>query len=423
MTFKGFDEWIEIFRGGKQVDSNGKEHDGDAVIDKAVAAFDAAEHEPPLVVGHPKENAPAFGWVEDVKTGLKDGIKVLYARFKQVVPEFEEAVKKGLYKKRSASFYADGRLRHVGFLGAAPPAVKALADLKFKDSGDAVTFDFYDPGMGAVARILRNLRDWLIEKEGKDQADAIIPDWDVENIREEANREQTTTGAVEAFSQPATTPSDAKAVEGRKEDNMAAFKEKVKNMLSLIGVDMSKVPDEALPDVLPEGAAGSFSEADIEEAKKQAAEDARADERQKAETEFAEKGRKKRREAREGEISDWYDQSLKGGKVLPAWAKMGLKEFMLKLDAEDVIEFSEESKITSLDWFKCFMEELPKLVEFKEVATRGEDVQTGNAAEKLESLTKKKMAGDKDLDYRAAFSEVQTEHPDLAAEYKQEMRG
>ena len=35
------------------------------------------------------------------------------------------------YEKRSASFYPDGRLRHVGFLGAAPPAVKGLAGIAF----------------------------------------------------------------------------------------------------------------------------------------------------------------------------------------------------------------------------------------------------------------------------------------------------
>jgi hypothetical protein len=36
MKFKGFDDWIEIFRGGKQTDSQGREHDGDALIAQAV---------------------------------------------------------------------------------------------------------------------------------------------------------------------------------------------------------------------------------------------------------------------------------------------------------------------------------------------------------------------------------------------------
>ena len=50
--FKGFKDYVEIFRGGKQVDSGGKEHDGDAMIDLALSSFQAEQHQPPLVVGH-----------------------------------------------------------------------------------------------------------------------------------------------------------------------------------------------------------------------------------------------------------------------------------------------------------------------------------------------------------------------------------
>jgi hypothetical protein len=141
VNFKGFDDWIAIFKGGPQTDSKGQVRDGDALMDKAITTFDPAHHEPPLVVGHPKDNSPAFGWV----AGLKKAGSVLYAKFKDVVPEFENLVKGGSYKKRSAAFYPDGRLRHVGFLGAVPPAVKGLADLKFEDGQEAVSFEFEEP--------------------------------------------------------------------------------------------------------------------------------------------------------------------------------------------------------------------------------------------------------------------------------------
>ena len=134
--FKGFEDWIEIFAGGPQTDSAGVEHDGDEVMDKALKTFDPSVHEPPVVVGHPKDNAPAFGWV----AGLKRVGNKLLARFKDVNPEFEKMVRDGLFKKRSASFYPDGRLRHVGFLGAAPPAVKGLADVRFEDEGSEFQF-------------------------------------------------------------------------------------------------------------------------------------------------------------------------------------------------------------------------------------------------------------------------------------------
>ncbi|MBW2091128.1 MAG: hypothetical protein JRI34_03265 [Deltaproteobacteria bacterium] len=416
MKFKGFDGWIEIFRGGKQVDSAGREHEGDEIIDKAVATFDAAEHEPPLVVGHPKENAPSFGWVEALKTTVKDGVKVLLARAKQVVPEFEEMVKQGRYKKRSASFYPDGRLRHVGFLGAAPPAVKGLADLKFEDSEEAITFDFSDEGLSVIGGIFRRLRDWLIEKEGKDQADAIIPDWDVEYIREEANKKETITGDVPAFSAVKDGIDDRKPATTQEEKKMSNFKEKLKNFLGFMGVDMSKVPDDALPDSAPEGTSpDGFTEADLEKARTEA----KAEAKREVDAEYAEKEQKKRKDAREKEISEFCDPEKK--KVVPRWIDMGIKEFMESLDGEEVMEFSEGKKTSRLDWFKGFMEDLPKLVEFKEIATRDDDVQTGDAAQKLEKMTRKKMAENKDLDYTAAFSEVQKEHPDLATEYQQEM--
>ena len=38
---------------------------------------------------------------------------------------------KGFIKKRSISLDKDGKLRHVGFLGGAAPAVKGLADIQF----------------------------------------------------------------------------------------------------------------------------------------------------------------------------------------------------------------------------------------------------------------------------------------------------
>jgi len=423
--FKGLSDWIEIFRGGKQVDSEGREHDGDTVIDRAVETFNTEKHEPSVVIGHPKDNAPAFAWVEDLKTAVKGGVKVLLAKLKQVVPEFEEMVKQGLFKKRSASFYPDGRLRHVGFLGAAPPAVKGLADIKFGEDDEAVTFDFYDERMGIIAGILRNLRDYFIEKEGKEKADAIIPDWDVEYIREEANKEETQTEAVPAYS-GATSAIDNRGGDKKKEDRiMSGFKEKVKGLLSFMGVDISKVPEDALPDSPPDGAEGkTFTEADLDKIKKDAIEEGR----KKAETEFTEKEKTKRKEARVKEISTWCEDMVKAGKMAPAWVKYGLPQIMEFLAGnEDVIEFGEgdgKEKATPYDRLKgLFEKEIPKIVEFKELASRDKDVGAGSAGAKLSKITADKMKEDKALEYSAAFAEAQRENPELAEEYAAEMTG
>lgn len=366
--FKGFDNWIEIFEGGKQIDSNGVEHDGDALIDKAVQSFTPGYHEPPLVVGHPTDNSPAFGWVEGLRKVVKKRVNILMAKFKQVVPEFEDLAKKGLYKKRSASFYPDGRLRHVGFLGAAPPAVKGLADLRFQDADDAISFDFYDPGLGSVARILRNLRDWMIEKEGKETADSIIPDWDVDYIREQADKSETETGIDSGFKEKEGDNMTFK-------DFMEAFK---------FWKEVEKDPALEFPGSVPAAQAGSpksFTEVDLEAARTEAA----SEERTKVAAEFAEKEGKALEDARKKDLSGWVDQKVKEGKILPSWADSGLVGFMQGLDAGTEIEFAEGAdKKTPLKFFQELPEGLEKSPIFKEIATKEKAGDSGDFAEAKE---------------------------------------
>ena len=139
MDFKGFDDWIEVFRTGTHTDSAGntkdwKEND----LKKIAENYNPEKNEAPIVIGHPTDSSPAYGWVEKVK--IEGGI--LWAKFKNVIPEFTDMVKKGLFKKRSISLYPDLTLRHIGFLGTTPPAVKGLADLKFSEDEEAITFEF-----------------------------------------------------------------------------------------------------------------------------------------------------------------------------------------------------------------------------------------------------------------------------------------
>lgn len=123
-------KWFAIFRTGKHTDSNGNTREWtEADLDKIVESYDPSKHEAPIVIGHPKSNAPAYGWIEKLKR-VGD---TLYALPKQLAQEFVEMVNKGLFKKRSISLYPDGTLRHVGFLGATPPAVKGLPDVEFSD--------------------------------------------------------------------------------------------------------------------------------------------------------------------------------------------------------------------------------------------------------------------------------------------------
>ena len=131
-------KWIEVFEGGIQTDSYGRtELFDEKKLDYAVKTYNPKHHEAPLCIGHPEHNTPAYGWTEGLK---RDGLKLL-AKFKQVPEEISNAIYSGLWKKRSISFYPDGSVRHIGFLGAQPPAVKGLIDIKFKEKEEQyVTF-------------------------------------------------------------------------------------------------------------------------------------------------------------------------------------------------------------------------------------------------------------------------------------------
>ncbi|MFN7066141.1 MAG: hypothetical protein ACK4OF_08350, partial [Aquificaceae bacterium] len=103
------------------------------------------KHEAPVVIGHPKDNSPAYGWVE----ALERRGESLWAKIKPTVQEFVDWVKQGLYKKVSISLYPDLTLRHVGFLGAVPPAIKGLSPVQFSEG------EYMELGIG----------DWGIEFE------------------------------------------------------------------------------------------------------------------------------------------------------------------------------------------------------------------------------------------------------------------
>lgn len=139
---------IEIFTSGKHTDNAGVARPfSDADLAASAAAYDPALHEAPLVIGHPKTDAPAYGWVQRLlaQSGRLIAIPA------QVRAEFSEQVEAGAYKKVSASFYPPESprnpkpgvwyLRHVGFLGAQPPAVKGLRPIEFDDADDAVVID------------------------------------------------------------------------------------------------------------------------------------------------------------------------------------------------------------------------------------------------------------------------------------------
>ena len=181
---------IEIFRAGRHTDVNGQQIEFSPADVAAIAAsYDASAGEAPLVVGHPQINGPAYGWVKELTA--ESG--VLYAAPHQVDAAFAQLVQDGRFKKRSASFFLPNSpgnpkpgstyLRHVGFLGAAAPAVAGLRDIQFSATADGVVeFASSESAFRALADVFRGLRDFFIAKDGVESADKTLPQWKIDQF-------------------------------------------------------------------------------------------------------------------------------------------------------------------------------------------------------------------------------------------------
>lgn len=195
---------IEIFKTGTHTSMQGVTLDfSEDKLGAACAAYDPALHEAPLVVGHPKGNAPAYGWVKGMDLR---GTSVV-ADCDQVNPDFAELVKSGAFKKVSASWYAPGNpanpkpgayyLRHVGFLGAQPPSIKGLKAVDFaEDDGEVITVEFGEIVDRSMAGLFRTLREFFLAEFGADKAEQALPGWEVNWLADRKGIVISTTDAV-----------------------------------------------------------------------------------------------------------------------------------------------------------------------------------------------------------------------------------
>ncbi|WP_336973433.1 hypothetical protein [Sphingobium aromaticiconvertens] len=117
------------------------------------AAYNPASDPAPLVIGHPKLDDPAYGWVKSL--AVENG--ELVATPDDIEPSFAEAVRAKRYHKVSARFYPPQHpanptpgvwgLKHIGFLGAHAPGIKGLGTVSFAEGDDdgTATIDFSLP--------------------------------------------------------------------------------------------------------------------------------------------------------------------------------------------------------------------------------------------------------------------------------------
>lgn len=176
-----------------------------------VSSYDPINAPAPIVVGHPKTDSPAYGQVGAFSIS---GDKLIAAPT-DVETQFAAAVKAKRYNKISLALFPPDHPsnpkpgnwypRHVGFLGGAAPAIPGLKPVTFASDENIVEFST-DYALLGIAGILRRLREWLIGEHGKDIADDVIRNWDIDDIERAADKPDPDPIPASSFSAPPVTP-------------------------------------------------------------------------------------------------------------------------------------------------------------------------------------------------------------------------
>ncbi|GBL46230.1 phage protein [Sulfuriferula multivorans] len=333
---------IHFFRAGRHTDMAGRAIEfSQADLDAAAVAYDPAVYRAPIVVGHPQLDAPAYGWVDKVASDA-DG---LHAQPVDVEAQFADLVRAKRYRHVSGSFFPPAHprnpvpgayyLKHIGFLGAAAPAIRGLKQVEFADDdADLVTVEFADAPAYPVASLFRSLRDWMIEKFDLATADQVIPGYQVDSL----------TAAAAQPDDPADTPQPAfSAPQGESTTGDTPMTDADRQRLAQLEADNAALRARE----------AEFSEATAEMARLRA-------------------------ETRHAENVSFVDGLITRGRLLPA-DRLAVVAYMDGPDDTGVIAFGEGGDAKSLpaiDWFRSFLVRLPEQVSFAEHSAAGDDADT-----------------------------------------------
>lgn len=183
----------------------------EAQLQACAEAYDPALHRAPMVVGHPKMDDPSYGWVESLD--YSDGI-LRVTDSDQVEVEFQEMVNDGRFSKVSPSFYLPDApnnpkpgtlyIKHLGFLGAAAPAIKGLKTASFAEKEEGVV-EFADWDQMTIAGLFRKVRELFITKHGLEAADQALPTYEIDSLQNSAVEDKA-DDALPVFSESTDEP-------------------------------------------------------------------------------------------------------------------------------------------------------------------------------------------------------------------------
>ncbi len=340
--------WVQVFKSGRHTDSSGyvkewSDVDLDLIVNKYNNQIEENKHDAPVVIGHPKTDAPAYAWVEALK---KEG-NILYAKFKDVNNDFKNMVKDKLFNKISIALYPDMLLRHVGFLGATPPAVKGLKAPEFNE----IEFSNIDIEAKELIDEIEKL-----PTENKEEQE-IIKEEEIDlEFKEKANPDSAKNTFKTNYGETMDEFIKAVADALRK-----AFNEEVASKALEV---MKGMP-------MPANTKKEFNEKEalISElqTKLQLTEKALHDK----ENQFQQQLDKQNTEIQNMKFNEYFDSKVRSGKVAPAQRELvrGLY-FMALKDETTTIEFGEnKQQLKGSAILERLLDTFENKVELKEVAT------------------------------------------------------
>lgn len=338
LDFKGFDDLVELFKAGEQTDSLGNTRNFTTDdLDDMVKNHESF----PIVIGHPKVDAPAYGWSS--KLVRKGGS--LFGKFTDVESQFSDMVEKKRFPNRSVRLRLtdDGfKVAHVGFLGAAAPAIPGLKSLEFSEDDSALDFEFSGYAETVMARMLRRLREYFIDKESIELADSLLPEYELEAIAEDAMRDRMED-----------SKSDTSFNQHRNKQNNNGG---------------ANVPDTK-----------TYSQQEVDDLLAQKATDFAS-----SETDLKTQLDDERKARLTAEYTSFVDGAIDDGKLTPAMSA-GAVDFMLQLAVDAEFEFSQgegdgkaQTKTNPVDWFKDFVGGLGKTVSLGATGDEDTDAAVSN---------------------------------------------
>jgi len=387
---------LHIFRAGRHTAQSGQSFEfSEAEVEGIATAYDPALHEAPIVVGHPRTDAPAYGWVKSLRA---EGAE-LFAEPDQVEPAFAEMVRAGRFKRISASFYppksaanpAPGTyyLKHVGFLGAQPPAVKGLKAAEFAEDAEAVTLEiafseadaaaptanFGDALKGAITAVLswartpagQNALRHAVESDTRPDAQFAQTDLSRRlnaRLDERAKDAAARSALIDRMAEEAGIERGT-VLQILRGEIAAPPEERLRGFAKVLGFVMADDLTALVELAETQEGETDMSGKDTQSPEdRQAALDARAAALEAKEAAFAEAQSKTRR----AEDAALVETLVKDGRIAPG-LKDEMAAFMESLDAQDEVAFAEGKSASPRAWFRELLAKQTKpLIDFSERA-------------------------------------------------------